>query len=70
MKFNINDKVRIKVTGYGCEILEHKDLAWLEKPDEDGWSEWQLWVVMETFGPYIHLGREVPFETTIEILEK
>lgn len=42
----------------------------LPKEDEDGWSKWQLWSLMETFGGYISLGCVVPFETEIEIMEK
>lgn len=69
MKFNINHYVRVKLTDYGKEILKKNDLEFLHKPDEDGFSKWQLWVLMETFGKYTHLGYELPFGANIEILE-
>lgn len=38
------------------------------KEDASGWSKWQLWSLMEAFGPHIHLGSENCFETTIEMI--
>ena len=77
MKFNINDKVKIRLTDYGREcLLENAkevkeyfpDYEHLQKVEDiDGWSEWQLWHVMQEFGKHIYLGGEVPFETTIMI---
>lgn len=37
--------------------------------DSEGWSKWQLHCVFETFGKYVGMGKQVPFETTIIILE-
>jgi hypothetical protein len=84
MKFNLNYKVRIKLNDRGREILreQHDELykifveRGVKKPeyrpkteDADGWSEWQLWDVMGTFGAYISLGSLPPFETEIDIPE-
>jgi len=82
MKFNVNDSVRVRLTDYGKEILRKefdvmhesfpmafKEFA-LPKEDSEGWSSWQMWSLMETFGKYIRLGGEVPFHTEIEIAEK
>lgn len=73
MKININDSVRVKLLPAGIAILKKSDQGWrlthgINKPTPDGWSRWQLWDLMSVFGPHIHMGFEVPFETEIEIL--
>ena len=78
MKFNINDYVKVKLTDkgrelhkrYQNELLKHWDKYEYKAPkeDEDGWSKWQLWDLMQTFGPHIHLGGINPFDTEIEII--
>ncbi len=79
MRFNVNHNVRVKLTDRGRECLEgnHKTLFRKRQfpppyqppeEDEDGWSTWQLWVLMEQLGPHVHNGLDVPFETEIEIL--
>jgi len=85
MRFNINDKVRVKLTPFGRERLEKDDAEFWShyspnsqyekisyvppEEDEDGWSEWQLWVLMEKLGKYCHIGMvQEPFETVIEIV--
>jgi DNA-binding MarR family transcriptional regulator len=35
--------------------------------DEDGWSKWQLWELMASFGAHICNGCKPPFELTIRI---
>lgn len=79
INFNINDAVRVKLTDFGRGIHKQQfdDLAnrfpsvqysyTPPKEDKDGWSEWQGWVLMETFGEHIGLGGPNPFETTIQI---
>ena len=34
--------------------------------DADGWSRWQLWVLMSELGGECHIGGGGPFETEIE----
>lgn len=41
-----------------------------ELEDENGFSQWQMWRLFETFGEHIFLGCEPPFETEIEIVGK
>ena len=67
MDFNINNKVRVKLTDYGRQALarQHNGL----KEDAEGWSEWQLWHLMQELGHLCCLGCQVPFETTIQLLE-
>lgn len=81
MEFNVNDKVRVKLTPIGKTIhaADHA-LFWAScghpsppeyqppKEDADGWSEWQLWVLMEAFGKHMHIGCKLPFETAIELV--
>jgi hypothetical protein len=86
MKFNINDKVRVRLTTFGreCHRRNYDDLTemfrarvpkgtpWDYRPpaeDAEGWSEWQLWELMREFGAYLRNGVEVPFETTIDIID-
>ncbi len=79
MKFNINNTVRVKLTDHGRKIhhFQHLELnkqmprtrVPYRAPTEDaeGWSEWQLWHLIETFGPHVGMGMKQPFETEIEI---
>jgi hypothetical protein len=80
MEFNINEYVKVKLTDYGRKVhKEDHDAFWNEvviknRPaykapieDENGWSKWQLWALMEAFGCHTGLGIEPCFETTIEI---
>ena len=38
--------------------------------DEDGWSKWQLWDLMASFGEHIYNGCRPPFELNIRIPEE
>jgi len=79
MKFNINEKVRVKLTEHGKALHREyhaKFLAHLgqkapdytpPKEDAEGWSEWQLWVLMQEFGPHMGLGFRTVIETEIEV---
>lgn len=80
MKLNINDYVKVKLTAHGKAILkqQHKEFVAaypkigykFNLPEEtDGWSRWQLWSLMETFGSSMGLGCKMPFETIIDIVE-
>lgn len=83
MDFNINDKVRVKLTGLGRQALRQQhDEFWASinhpapppytPPTEDaeGWSEWQLWSLMEDLGRHCRIGFNPPFETTIQLVER
>ena len=75
--FNINDSVLVKLTDKGREIHRnwHEELrrqvptykgTYLPpKEDENGYSRFQLWSLMNYFGPFCSLGLEVPFDTEI-----
>ena len=77
VKFNLNDKVRVKLTDLGRKI--HKDNFYefcLDKfydynpPKEDveGWSEWQMWDLFGLYGKHLYNGAPLVFETTIELI--
>lgn len=81
MEFNINHKVRVKLTDYGRSLLMLNHIEfWASvgklppysyKPpaeDADGWSEWQLWELMKELGPHVGLGRHLPFETIVQLV--
>lgn len=76
----MNDLVKVQLTPRGHEIYQaqHTEILKLypffgvyQPPleDEHGWSVWQLWRLMQLFGPHIHLGGSNCFETTIELCE-
>ena len=77
---NLNDSVRVKLTDHGRAVHE-KDHAILYasaagpkpaytpiKEDAEGWSRWQLWVLMQAFGPHTYLGGRPCFEADIEVV--
>lgn len=61
---NINNYVLVKLTDVGKAILEQQNY---QPPAENGsgYGKWTLWVLMNTFGPYLNNGSPIPFETTI-----
>lgn len=64
---NINDFVFVRLNERGLKILKNDFKGWTPKQDEEGWTKFQLWELMEIFGDYMFLGSETPFETTIKI---
>lgn len=81
MKFNINYNVKVRLTDHGRELLKADHDAFNEeiggtfgewspvREDKDGWSTWQLWVLMEAFGGHMSCTGNNPFDLEIEILE-
>ena len=79
MKFNINDNVKVKLSQAGFDILrgEHEKLRKAVpmlgefKPptvDDDGYTQFQLWNLMEVFGKYFYMSNSnYPFQMEIEI---
>ena len=81
INFNINHSVKVKLTDVGKGILRKrynetevlcrfkKGHLQLPKEDEQGYSTWQLWDLMEKLGKYISiLSGQQPFETDIIII--
>ena len=79
MKFNINEYIKVKLTPKGHEILEgnHDELTKKfpsigfkytpPEEDEDGYSKFQGWILMETFGPHMWNGCQMPFDAKVII---
>lgn len=79
--FNVNDNVRVKLTPLGHKILLDDYLTMMlsyseanrpfpyraPKEDAEGWSTWQMWHLIQAFGPHVSMGRKNPFETNIQI---
>ena len=79
-ELNINSYVNVKINNYGISILEQKHNEFqkqfpiigdfkMPEPDENGYIKFQLWELMNIFGPYLIAGFEVPFEMNIGIDE-
>ena len=49
-KFDINKRVKIKLTDYGIEVCQKFNGGTLPKLDENGYYEDQLWVIIWIFG--------------------
>lgn len=63
MIFNINDHVRVRLTDKGLAIADQNGYsATARTVDGDGYSRWQLWVLMSCFGPELYIGAHPPFE--------
>ena len=80
VRINLNSKIRVKLTDHGRALHTkgHAELwtsASLRPPcnqpkeDEDGWSTWQLWILMQAFGQHIDLVLPPPFESDMEVVE-
>jgi hypothetical protein len=80
-KFNINSEVKVRLTDVGRSL--HKK-SWEElysidntripsyippQEDEQGYSRFVMWELMQIFGSYLTMGCEIPFETTVLIDE-
>jgi len=70
MIINMNDKVKVRLSDFGRQV--HKQ--WVQTTmggkfkfepraqDDEGWSEWSVWELMQTFGPFMRMGMpQVPF---------
>ena len=80
ISFNLNESVRVRLTDHGKRLYrqdwERKFKPYVAqglqvtyhppKEDAEGWSEWQLWHLMQEFGPHLHLGCNPPFDLTIQ----
>lgn len=81
--FNLNKTVKVKLKPSGIAVLRGrheeldnhvksrggKGLAPFEvKADEEGYTSYALWSLIETFGEYVGLGLELPFEIDIKFI--
>jgi len=73
--FNINDYVKVKLTDYGREkyreFWNKFGLKALKlKEDENGYTSFQMWDLMQVFGSHMRLGGRNCFDLDIVIEEK
>lgn len=75
--FNINDYVWVKLTDKGRQIFKDHYKGFPSglqlpqiKEDADGYSEWQLWYLMQIFGEHIAMGCPSPFLMEVLFDEK
>jgi hypothetical protein len=74
--FNINDEVRVKLTDYGRRVLRARHMEFYggqlkhtpKKEDNDGWSRWQLWDLLDSFDGCLSKDCRV-FEFGIEFVQ-
>lgn len=72
---NLNDSVRFKLNDAGRKIYADWQAgfggkAGPKKEDDEGYSRWQLWEVMQVFGPHMEMGFSLPFETAFFQIER
>lgn len=70
VNFNINEKVKIKLTEMGKQILQEQGRKFTI--DEEGYTTFQLWDLMSIFGEDIYMGMRlphIPFEPNIILLD-
>lgn len=80
--FNINENVAVRLTPLGKAIHRQQFDDFTQRypkagfeyrtptEDEEGYSTFQMWSIMQTFGSHIGLLKPEPFETTIRIENK
>lgn len=79
LPFNVNHYVRVKLTETGrkafskkaYELFGERSGRFIEmytQEDAEGWSQWQLWELMQWLGSECGNGMEVPLETEIQIV--
>lgn len=75
--FNINDYVWVRLTQTGKLIHRRRydelrrEVPSLPKyraplPDAAGYTRWQMWELMQTFGPHISMAADPPFHLDIK----
>lgn len=71
--FNVNDAVHVRLTAKGKSILDPQIATngyARYSEDSEGWSRWQLWVLMDLFGEHLFNGCELPFEANIRFEQR
>lgn len=85
-RVNVNNYVKIKLNEFGIEILRSEHYALydrikenapgIEIPvfklslDDRGYYKIQMWSFMNTFGEYMTIGSEMPFDANMEIVSE
>ena len=67
---NLNDFVYVRLNDHGRKVAQESPYSFAYEEDEDGWSKWQWWTLMNVFGPVFEMGRSTPFETlTVKMVQ-
>ena len=61
---NLNENVKVKLTDFGISLYK---LRYDNDPkkDEQGYTSFQLWTLMNIYGLYIGLAKDAPFDLDI-----
>lgn len=77
LEVNFNDEVKVKLTEHGVSILKAERAQlnarialyggtgfgeYEPKVDEDGYTSFQIWDLMQRLGPHIGVSKPEPFE--------
>ena len=64
MKINLNEIVKVKLTDCGKKIfyMHYSNSKIVLEKDKEGYSEFQLWELMNIFGEYMGLGFKECFD--------
>ncbi|EKU98056.1 hypothetical protein Lepto7375DRAFT_7315 [Leptolyngbya sp. PCC 7375] len=54
MSLNLNDSVWVRLTPQAKNLIVNREYLYAQ--ESDGWSKWQLWVLMNEFGPHMVMG--------------
>lgn len=80
IKYNINDKVRVRLTDVGRQIYREEcnalrravpsyNVSGSVPEDSEGWSTWTMWELMRLFGTQMYMGNTAyPFHMGIELV--
>lgn len=63
-KINLNENVKVKLTDFGISLYK---LRYDNDPkkDEQGYTSFQLWTLMNIYGLYIGMAKDAPFDLDI-----
>ena len=61
---NLNESVKVKLTDFGISLYKLRYNNDPEK-DEQGYTSFQLWTLMNIYGPYIGMAKDSPFDLDI-----
>lgn len=73
--FNINNRVKVKLTDLGVKIYKdyyktyniHTKGPYM---DDEGYTSFQMWDLMEVYGPHISIDSEMVFEPNVLLSDK
>lgn len=67
IEINLNDFIKVKLNDRGKDVYRHSLFGQDPKVDENGYTEFQLWVFMNIYGAYIGM-TDPPILETMNVL--